>query len=127
MDIKKLKAAAKDVAKNSYSPYSKFTVAAAFYNQQGEMFTGVNVENVSYGLTICAERNAICASVTQGSTSIHTLVIYTPTPTPTPPCGACRQFISEFSKDARIISICDSEQMTDTTIDKLLPSSFSDF
>ena len=125
MDIEKLKAAAIDVAKNSYSPYSKFTVAAAFYNEQGEMFTGVNVENASYGLTICAERNAICSSVSKGSTSIHTLVIYTPTDKPTPPCGACRQFIKEFSEQARVISICDSDEVCDTTIAELLPGSFS--
>jgi cytidine deaminase len=125
MDIEKLKAAAVNVAKNSYSPYSKFTVASAFYNDDGEMFTGVNVENASYGLTICAERNAICSSITQGSTSIAVLVIYTPTDKPTPPCGACRQFIHEFSDHARIISICDSDEICDTTIDKLLPGSFS--
>ncbi len=125
MDIEKLKAAAIDVAKNSYSPYSKFKVAVAFYNDQGEMFTGVNVENVSYGLTICAERNAICSSITQGSTSIAALVIYTPTDKPTPPCGACRQFIKEFSENARIISVCDSDEICDTTIGQLLPGSFS--
>ncbi|GAB2198930.1 cytidine deaminase [Sessilibacter sp. MAH4] len=125
MNIEQLKQAAKDVAAKTYSPYSNFPVAAAYYDENGDLFTGVNVENVSYGLTICAERNAICSAVTKGSRTIHTLVIYTPTPTPTPPCGACRQFIKEFSENARIISICDSDQVTDTTIDKLLPGSFT--
>lgn len=125
MDIAKLKDAAREVAKNSYSPYSRFTVACAYVDDEGRIFTGVNVENASYGLAICAERNAICSAVTQGSQTIQTLVIYTPTQTPTPPCGACRQFIHEFSKDAEVISICDSDLETHTTIAALLPGSFS--
>lgn len=125
MDIEALKIQAKNVAKNSYSPYSKFTVAAVFISGEGRVFSGVNVENGSYGLTICAERNAIFSAVTQGSHDIATMVIYTPTDKPTPPCGACRQVIAEFSSSAEIISICDGEEELSYTIDQLLPSSFS--
>ena len=125
MDVERLKQVARETAKRSYSPYSQFPVAAAFYNQNGDIFTGVNVENASYGLTLCAERNAIASAITQGSNTIHTLVIYTPTLTPTPPCGACRQFIKEFSDSATIIAICDSDQVVEASIADLLPGSFS--
>lgn len=125
MNTEQLKKLAIDTSKNSYSPYSKFPVAAAFVTEDGRTFSGVNVENASYGLTMCAERNAIFASVTQGAKDIKTLVIYTPTQKPTPPCGACRQVIAEFSKTAKIISFCDSDEELTLTIKQLLPSSFS--
>lgn len=124
MDLEALKETAKAVSKNSYSPYSKFPVSAAFTNDEGKVFTGVNVENASFGLTLCAERNAIFSAVTQGSTTIDTMVIYTPTEKATPPCGACRQVIAEFSSTARVVSICDSDDVLDTTIAELLPSNF---
>ena len=125
MDIETLKLKAKEAAKYSYAPYSQFTVAAAFVTEDGRVFTGVNVENASYGLTICAERNAIFSAVTQGATTIDTMVIYTPTAKPTPPCGACRQVIAEFSSSAKIISFCDGEEEIFQTISQLLPGSFS--
>lgn len=125
MNIEQLKQQAIEVSKNSYSPYSKFPVAAVFKTKDGQIFSGVNVENASYGLTMCAERNAIFASVTQGATDIEELVIYTPTQEPTPPCGACRQVIAEFSKTAKITSFCDSDEELTLTIEQLLPSSFS--
>ena len=125
MSLEILKQKAKEAASFSYSPYSKFPVSAAFITKDGRIFTGVNVENGSYGLTMCAERNAIFASVTQGAQDIEMMVIYTPTQTPTPPCGACRQVISEFSKTAHIVSFCDSEEELATTIKQLLPHSFS--
>ncbi len=125
MNLETLKHKAKDAAKSSYSPYSKFAVGAAFETEDGRVFTGANVENASYGLTMCAERNAIFSAVNQGATTIKTLVIYTPTNTPTPPCGACRQVIAEFSSVAKIISICDSDEVIESTIQELLPSSFS--
>lgn len=125
MNIEQLKKLAIETSKNSYSPYSKFPVAAVFVTKDGQTFSGVNVENASYGLTMCAERNAIFASVTQGAKDIETLVIYTPTQKPTPPCGACRQVIAEFSKTANITSFCDSDEELTLTIEQLLPSSFS--
>lgn len=125
MSIEQLKEAAKKAAKSSYSPYSKFSVGAAFLCEDGRIFSGVNVENASYGLTICAERNAIFSGVTQGAREIKAIVIYTPTDTPTPPCGACRQVIAEFSQASHVISICDSDETLELTSDALLPSSFS--
>ncbi|QQS52769.1 MAG: cytidine deaminase [Bacteroidota bacterium] len=113
---------ARAASRNSYSVYSKFPVGAAFINHQGEVFSGCNVENISFGLTMCAERTAIFSSIAQGNKSIDTMVIYTPTQAPTYPCGACRQVIAEFNPQARIICVCNTSERVDTTLDKLLPS-----
>ena len=125
VNIDELKAAAKQALGNSYSPYSRFQVAAALADDQGRIFTGVNVENASFGLTMCAERCAIGTAIGRGAKSLTAIVIYTPTPTPTPPCGACRQVIHEFSNSTRVVSCCDSEAEIDQTISQLLPGSFS--
>ncbi|WGL17192.1 cytidine deaminase [Microbulbifer bruguierae] len=124
MDIDLLKQKARELAQNSYAPYSQFPVAAAFYDQNGNIYGGVNVENMSFGLTICAERNAIFSAATTGCRTIDAMVIYTPTPEPTMPCGACRQVIWEFSSDAKIIAICDSEKESVFSIRDLLPGAF---
>ena len=118
-------ARAKLAIRHAYAPYSRFYVAAAVQCVDGQVFTGVNVENASYGLTQCAERSAICAAISNGAKAIATVVIYTPTAEPTSPCGACRQVIREFSSDARIISVCDGPLKLDTTIKELLPGSFT--
>ncbi len=89
----------KEVIKNSYSPYSKFKVSSAVETEEGDVFTGVNIENASYGLTVCAERVALFKAVSEGKRSIKRLYIYTPTDSPTPPCGACLQVLSEFCDD----------------------------
>ena len=124
MDLDTLKQKARTTINNAYVRYSNFPVACAYLDKNGQVYTGVNVENMSYGLTVCAERNAIFSAVTQGSQTIDTLVIYTPTASPTMPCGACRQVIKEFSSSARIVSICDGDEVVDVTIEDLLPGSF---
>ena len=115
---------ARRAAEKAYAPYSNLRVGAALINEDGKIFTGVNVENASFGLTVCAERNAIFSSVSNANRTIEALVIYTPTQTPTAPCGACRQVIKEFSQDALIVSVCDSDNRLVRTIAELLPSSF---
>ncbi len=115
---------AKRVCSESYAPYSNFRVGAALLSKDGRIFSGANVESASYGLTICAERNAIFSGVSNGNTSIAVMVIYTPTDLPTAPCGACRQVIREFSTEAMIFSVCDSDERIETSIAELLPSSF---
>ena len=118
---------AKNVSENSYSPYSKFKVGCAFVDINGNHHMGTNVENASYGLTCCAERNAIFSSFSkQKNLSIDTLVVYTPTQNITAPCGACRQVINEFSnKSTKIILVCDNKDKTlELSIDNLLPISF---
>ncbi|MFT6092698.1 MAG: cytidine deaminase [Pseudohongiellaceae bacterium] len=116
---------AKGAIQHCYAPYSQFRVAAAVLDEAGNVHIGVNVENVSFGMTQCAERNAICSAVTKGAKSITAVVIYTPAETPTPPCGACRQVIREFASHATVLSVCDSEKRIESTIDDLLPHSFN--
>jgi cytidine deaminase len=99
---KELLKEAKLVLKNSYSPYSHFRVGAAILTEDGKIFTGVNIENASYGLTICAERVAAFKAISSGHTSFTDLAIVSSTKKPTFPCGACRQVLSEFSSQIKI-------------------------
>lgn len=120
-----LRAAAIQAAGNAWCPYSRFSVGAVVLTNDGQVFTGCNVENASSGLTVCAERNAIAQAVVAGVRTFKRIVIYTPTDTPTPPCGACRQVISEFASDIRVTSFCDGSDIFDSTIAELLPLGFS--
>jgi len=88
---------------NSYSPYSNVHVASAVYTDKGNVYVGVNVENSSYGLTICAERSAIAAMVSAGERKPLYVAVVTDLEEPIPPCGACRQVIAEFNPKAVII------------------------
>lgn len=123
-DLTALARAAKLAAQQAYAPYSNFRVGAAVRADSGEIYLGCNVENASYGLTSCAERNAIFAAVGAGETRIEAVVIYTPTATPTSPCGACRQVIREFGANAVVVSVCDGAARIETTLAALLPESF---
>ena len=116
---------ATDASKKAYCPYSKFRVGAAVLTNTGDIFSGCNVENASYGLSICAERNAIFQMVARGEHQIQAIVIYTPTEDPAAPCGACRQVINEFGPDAQVVSVCDGPARIETTLTKLLPVAFS--
>ena len=94
--------------------------------ERGEIFSGCNVENASYGLTICAERNAIFQAVGQERRPlvIRAVVVFTPTAQPTAPCGACRQVINEFGPDAEVISVCDGPAVIEHRLSELLPEAF---
>ncbi|MBX2858813.1 MAG: cytidine deaminase [Cellvibrionaceae bacterium] len=122
--LEQLKQSAREANRHSYSPYSQFKVSAALRGDDGNIYSGVNVENASFGLSNCAERSAIFSALSAGASSFDTLVIYTPTATPVSPCGACRQVISEFAKQATVISICDSDQVRQHQISELLPADF---
>jgi cytidine deaminase len=121
--LEQLLAAAKKVSQNAYCAYSHFTVGAALITD-GTIFAGCNVENASYGLTICAERNAIAQMVANGHRTFDAIVVYTPTPTATAPCGACRQVLYEFNPNAEVISVCDGDEVRRTTVGELLPGAF---
>ena len=121
---RKLEKAARTAAKASYSPYSQFRVGAAVLAGSGKIYTGTNVENASYGLCNCAERTAIFTAATAGERKIKAVVVYTPTPTPTMPCGACRQVINEFGRNAIVISVCNSAKRIETTLPALLSEAF---
>jgi cytidine deaminase len=122
--IAQMVALARKASERTYSPYSKFPVGAAVLADSGKIYTGCNVENASYGLTICAERNALFHARCEGMKRILAVVVYTPTNKPSAPCGACRQVINEFGEDARIICVCHGPKKIDLSLADLLPESF---
>jgi len=95
--------AARAAAKNAYAPFSKLKVGAAALTAKGRIFSGCNIENSSYGLTICAERVAIFKAVSAGECEIRAVLVYADAAKLTPPCGACLQVISEFSENPEIV------------------------
>ena len=119
-----LVAAAKKASLSAYCPYSRFAVGAAVLASDGKSFAAPNVENASYGLSMCAERNAIFHAVAAGSHDIVAIAIYTPTPTATTPCGACRQVLVEFGRHAEVLCVCDGAEQKRFTASSLLPSAF---
>lgn len=94
---------AREARAHSYSPYSNFKVGAALRASSGKLYSGCNVENCSYGLTVCAERVALYKAISEGERDFDALAIFTEADALTPPCGACRQVLWEFSKDMLII------------------------
>lgn len=94
---------AKEASRWAYAPYSNFSVGAAILTRTGEIFTGCNVENASYGLTICAERVAVTKAISAGFRDFQAIAIYAATEEPISPCGACRQVIGEFGGEIDII------------------------
>ena len=124
-EIDELILKAKEVSQNAYAPYSKFRVGCVLLSEQGQIYTRCNVENISFGLTICAERAAIskAISIEGPKFRIEKAVIYTSTDSPTTPCGACRQVLKEFGSDFEIISVCNSNQIIRKSIEELLPDS----
>jgi cytidine deaminase len=121
---RELELASRKAVTNAYCPYSRFPVGAALADELGRVYSGCNVENASFGLTICAERNALFQLVASGGKTVIAVMIYTPTPTPTAPCGACRQVIREFGPSAEILALCDGPDRLESTMAELLPCSF---
>ena len=116
---------AKKAMGNAYAPYSGFSVGAALLSADGEVFTGCNVENSSFGATICAERCAVLKAVSEGCTSFTKIAIVSTSDDLTYPCGICRQFLSEFMEDGEVI-LCDSEgNIKEYSLDTLIPFSFT--
>jgi cytidine deaminase len=123
VDWPALAAAARAASANAHCPYSKFAVGAAVHTADGRVFTGCNVENASFGLTICAERNAIFQAVAAGAREVVAVAVYTPTRKPVSPCGACRQVIAEFGA-ADVYSTCETDFTKRWTAAELLPDGF---
>lgn len=126
LPIEELLEAARGMIEQAYAPYSDFPVGAAVLTVDGSIVTGVNVENASYGLTVCGERNAVFAAVGHGHRTIRAVAICTPRSPGATPCGACRQVLNEFKpENAPLVVILDGPDgpiLTD--LERLLPASF---
>ncbi len=120
----KLLAAAKKAQGFAYAPYSRYKVGAAVLTSRGKIFTGCNVENASYGLTICAERIAIGKAVSEGGKDIKAIAVFASSGHPVPPCGACRQVILEFGKDISVIMGSKNGKVAVEKISYLVPMGF---
>ena len=108
---------------NAYAPYSGFTVGAALLAKDGKIYSGVNVENASFGLAICAERSAVANAVTAGQREFSAIAVAGPESAATVPCGACRQVLSEFNPSL-VVLYTTPDGVSTTTIDELLPLRF---
>ena len=118
--------AAKEGFENAYAPYSHFHVGAAALTVSGHIVKGCNVENASYGLTVCAERNCLAQGVIAGEQAFSAIVIYTNQDKLTPPCGACRQVIAEFlAPEALVKAVNHNNDTIEWTVSELLPDAFT--
>ena len=125
MNYKKLIEAAQKAKENSYSPHSKFRVGAAIITQSGKIYTGCNIENSSYSLTICAERTAIFKAVSEGQRKFAAIAIVTDLKDPIPPCGACRQVLMDMAGDIDVIIAGNKGDNIVYKLSKLLPMPFN--
>ncbi len=118
---------AKKASQNAHSPYSKFKVGCALITKNKKIFSGCNIENASYGGTVCAERVALWKAIsTSKSSSIEHLFVYTKNKNPWPPCGFCRQVMSEFMNNKSLIYLVNDKGVQKVfTLEDLLPESFS--
>jgi cytidine deaminase len=121
MNIAKLLDSAQAVRTQAYAPYSRFAVGAALLGKSGRVHTGCNVENLSYGLTICAERNAIFAAVAAGEREFTHIAIVADSKTPVTPCGACRQVLVEFCPELEICCANLAGERFEGKLSELLP------
>jgi cytidine deaminase len=117
---------ARAAAGHAYVPYSEFPVGAAALANDGSIHTGCNIENASYGLTICAERTAVSSAISKGHRQIVAIAVSAPKVPRTTPCGACRQFLTEFQSDTSdmVIVLDDSDSGEAVWLNELLPHAF---
>lgn len=125
MTNEELLAKAKEGMKHSYAPYSNFNVGAALLCRDGTVFTGCNIENASYGAAICAERTAMTKAVSEGYTEFEKIAIVCSAGTYAYPCGICRQFMSEFMPEGRVVLEDKTAGIREFSLNELLPGAFS--
>lgn len=127
MTYEELMQKAKEASEKSYCPYSKFAVGACVMCDDGSIYTGCNFENSSFGMTICAERNAIGSAIADGKRNIKAVAIYSPNQQNCAPCGACRQVMHEFCTEDEEFDIIlqNGEELRIYTLAQLLPESFN--
>jgi cytidine deaminase len=128
-DIDRLVAAATKARAHAYAPYSRYRVGAALLTKVGHVYAGCNVENSTFGATICAERSAIAAMVSAGDRDPVACVVVTAGPRPGSPCGICRQVLSEFAGDMKVVMIAQDARgkevaRADARLSALLPLAF---
>lgn len=126
MEYQELMEKAKEVSKYSYSPYSRFAVGACLLTSSGKTYFGCNFENSSFGLTICAERNAVGSAIAEGEREIRAIAVYSPNQKNCFPCGACRQVLNEFSAAEGLDVITEGEnELNISKLSNLLPEGFN--
>ena len=116
--------AARAAQQRAYAPYSHFRVGAALEAADGTVYEGCNVENASYGLTICAERTALGSAVAAGAREFRRIVVVSDSDPPASPCGACRQMLAEFGLSLRVLSVGPRRELS-WTLEELLPDAFT--
>jgi len=121
--ITKLTEAAAETREKAHAPYSGYRVGAAVVDEQGRIFAGCNVENASYGLSVCAERHALAAAVAAGAREIRALLVLTGSDPPASPCGACRQVMREFGDFPVIMANMEGARII-SSVEELLPMAF---
>ena len=121
MTVEELLSAAREAREHAYAPYSHFPVGAALLTDSGRIFTGCNVENISFGLTICAERAAVFAAVRAGERKFLRIGVVADSTTPISPCGACRQVLAEFGTGLEVISSNLNGETFSAPLSELLP------
>jgi cytidine deaminase len=120
----KLIEAARSVRERAHAPFSKFKVGAAVEDEDGRIFTGCNVENASYGLSLCAERVAVFKAISEGAGKLRRIAVVADTDTLTPPCGACRQILWEFCGDATLVLTNLAGEELTTSVAQIFPRPF---
>lgn len=127
-DLAALERAARAAQARAYAPYSNFKVGAALLTGSGDIFTGANVENASYGLTVCAERTACIAAALAGHRDVRAICVVTDASPPASPCGMCRQTLLEFAPDptaVRVIAVGPDDARAEWTVAELIPHGFT--
>jgi cytidine deaminase len=124
-EYRELAEAAQKAKLNAYAPFSKFGVGAALLTADGQIFTGCNIENSSYGLTICAERVAVFKAISQGASKFKAIAIVSDDPDFTPPCGACRQVLSDLTGNIDFIMMNSKKRFKIIKVSSLLPFAFT--
>lgn len=124
MENQELVKLAKDALHNAYSPYSNYKVGAAVLGEDGNIYKGCNIENVSYGATICAERVAISSAIANGNKTIQKIAIVSSSDKYTYPCGICRQVMAEFMNDDALVILSEGNEVKEFMFKVLHPHSF---